>query len=89
MANKKKDTERTEEQEAFNAKMSDFTTRANILAEEIAHFLICSPLWETVPQNNKLAWLDNTCFPFVDIQQRAVELNTTMGTGKVWEWLKD
>ncbi len=70
MAKKKKNTELTEEQKAFNKKMEDFRSRANRLAEEIAHFLICSPLWPTVPKKNRNLWLYATCFPFVDIQKR-------------------
>ena len=54
MANKKKNTERTEEQKEFNKKMWDFQSRANRLAEELAHFLICSPLWPTVPEKHPL-----------------------------------
>lgn len=86
MANKKKNTERTEEQKAFNAKMSDFTARANRLAEEIAHFLICSPLWPTVPENNRKLWLYATCFPFVDIQNRIWKCDDSAKSDEWWKW---
>ena len=86
MANKKKNTERTEEQKAFNAKMSDFTARANRLAEEIAHFLICSPLWPTVLEKNRELWLNATCFPFVDIQNRIGKCDDSAKDDEAWDW---
>lgn len=86
MAKKEKTTEITEEQKSFNAKMSDFTTRANRLAEEIADFLVCSPLWPTVPEKNRELWLCETCFPFVDIQNRIGKCDNSAQSDKSWKW---
>lgn len=69
MAKKKKNTELTEEQKAFNEKMQDFYSRAFSLSREIFDFLSDSELWPTVPEKNREMWLDNTCIPFATIQR--------------------
>lgn len=89
MAKKKKNTELTEEQKAFNKKMCDFQSRANSLAREIYDFLWFSELWPTVPEKNRKMWLDETCFPFGTIQRCFGEKCDTAPKGEQpWEWLK-
>lgn len=88
MANKEKDTERTEEEKAFNAKLMSISTRARALAEEILHTVILSELWQTIPESNRLYWLDSTCFPFECIRKDEKERNTDdKKEGEAWKWV--
>ena len=88
MANKEKDTERTEEEKAFNAKLMSISTRARALAEEILHTVILSELWQTIPESNRLYWLDSTCSPFECIRKDEKERNTDdKKEGRAWKWV--